>query len=162
MAKGLYCAQCGAIKTFPANGTTVSCDCLTGPVVGWWVDTTTALAQMAVLPPGDRSKARVVMIHNGYLRADIESDGEPPMIPTSYTRPDGQPGPFDPSQVDVLWREVHNQATIAPQRPEAITIFDRSRRACPLVVAVPGTVPDTHWATEPELLRRGLLDSGRG
>jgi hypothetical protein len=110
---------------------------------------------MAVLPPGDQAKARVIMIHNGFLRADIET------IPAGYRSANGAVGGFDPGQVDRLWQEVHNQATLAPPRPEALTVFDRSRRGCPLVVAIPGTTPDTHWATEPELLRRGLLDSGR-
>lgn len=151
MTKCLFCSTCGAVKSFVADGSTTRCDCSEGQVVGWWVDHTTALVQMAVLPPGDRKKASVVLIHNGFLRAARDT------MPSSYIGPDGQAVAYPQGEMDALWRQIHNEATITPPRPEALTVFDRSRRACPVVVQDPGVSPDTHWATDADLRNRGLL-----
>jgi len=152
MAKALFCLECSAIKSFPLDGTTATCDCPEGKVVGWWVDMATATSMMAVLPPGSRDKARVLILHSGFLKADVE------ILPPGYVGPDGQLYPFDQGQTDANWRDVHEQATLTATRPEALSVFHKSRRACPLVVLKPGTMPDTHWATDVELHKRGLLE----
>jgi hypothetical protein len=155
MAKLIYCQECGHIENLKSSGGVTRCDCLTGPVVGWWVDEDTGLAQMAVLPPGDPAKARVIVIHTGFLRADIEQ------FPAGYMGPDGRTIPFSPVEIDTLWREAHDELIDLPPRPEALSIFSPGRRACVLAEQIPGTTPDTHWAQEPELLRRGLLEVTR-
>lgn len=155
MAKAIFCETCGHLETLDTRGGTTFCRCDTGRVVGWWVDQSIGLAQVAVLPPGERSKAWVVKLHNDFLRAGSDK------IPPGYLGPEGQVLPFAPGQLDELWRYAHKRATERPPRPEALSVFDRSRRECPLVIERPGTTPDTHWATEPELTRRGLLEVTR-
>jgi|SRR5215471_1492577 len=156
MAKALFCLECGAIKSFPWNGDTAKCDCAEGQVVGWWLegwtDMRTAEVQMAVLPPGNQGKARVLLIHTGFLRAEVET------MPTGYVGPDGQLHPFDQAQIDANWRDQHQQVIMTPPRPESLSVFHPSRRGCPLAILHPGTSPDTHWATDVELHQRGLLE----
>jgi hypothetical protein len=118
-----------------------------------WEEMRTAVVQMAVLPPGNRAKARVLLLHTGFLRAELET------MPTGYVGPDGQLHAFDQGQIDSNWRDQHQQVINTPPRPESVTPFHPSRRACPLVVLHPGTTPDTHWATDVELRVRGLLEA---
>lgn len=152
MAKLLYCMDCGHLESFDPAGGVTRCKCAVGPVVGWWVDPDIALCQMAVLPPGDVSKARVVSIVSGFLTADED------ILPPGYRGPAGETIPFQQVQVDQMWRDLATESTVMPPRPESTTIFDRSRRNSVIVVQKPGTTPDTHWATEPELARRKLLE----
>lgn len=151
MAKGLFCLECSHWEQFDVNGGVTRCKCPVGPVVGWWIDFQTAQVQMAVLPPGDRSKARVLAIESPFLRADVDT------IPAGYIDQNGKAQPFNATQMDELWRDVHNQAVLLPVRPEALSVFSPGRRNCVIVVQIPGTTPDTFWATDPELVRRGLL-----
>lgn len=151
MTKCLFCSVCGALKSFALDGSVTRCDCPRGQVVGWWVDHTTALVQMAVLPPGTRDQASVVLIHNGFLRAARDT------IPSNYIGTDGRATAYPAGEMDALWRQIHAEATITPPRPESLTVFDRSRRACPMVIQDPGISADTHWATDADLRNRGLL-----
>lgn len=149
MAKALSCLSCGTVRTLLSDGTTTFCDC--GLVAGWWISTATALAKFHVRDPQQIDQAQVVLIHNGFLRAGHD------MIPTSYRGPDGKAGAYSAVENDTFWRQVHSESQTAPRYPEAVQIFDRSRRGCPMVVQRPGETPDTGWATPTELRDRGLL-----
>jgi len=153
MAKALVCLDCGAVKTLAPDSSTTTCDCPPhfGQVVGWWVDQNIALAQIAVLHPKPRDRARVLLLHNGVLRADVD------VIPSGYAASDGSWTPYDANQTDTFWRQIHTEATHTPPRPESLQVFSQGKRACWAVVQRPGTTPDTHWATDTELRQRGLL-----
>lgn len=151
MSKALYCRVCGAIHSFPADGSVASCDCKPVLVQGWWFDPINGAARLHVTDPDKLEKGFILSLHSRVLL------DAPRMVPKGYRDANGADHPITRPVEDGVWRQIHAQATVAPKLPEACTIFDLSRRACWAVLLVPGSTQDTAWATEAELRQKGLL-----
>ncbi len=120
--KGLACAKCYTLRTFPRTDLkAVCCDC--GNVVGWWLNGQDGTARYSAL---DHDTAYGVGFNNHFLTA-------------AFGR--GEVAPFD----DPAWRGLHEQAAQAPGY-----LFDASRRNCWVVFFKPGTALGVEWATDEE------------
>lgn len=146
MTKCLHCKRCNAVISFDPSGDVTSCYC--GAVEGWWIDAIVGTAALYTSNPDDHDLAHIVSLHNGFL-----NDG-PELIPKTYYDPlTHKQLPFPVGQGDTFWRQLHQQAGLAPRAPETVRIFDASGRACWAVIVNPGTTADTVWATQAD--RRG-------
>jgi hypothetical protein len=145
VTKALHCSGCNSIHTFKLDSSLTSCDC--GKVQGWWKDPVSGIAALY----GDHDTGSIISIHNGYLNDASK------LIPVTYydhhTKSDI---PYGEPQVDIFWKQVHEQATITPRAPESVRIFDAARRACPFAIIEPGTTSDTYWATDQEAATKGV------
>lgn len=142
--KCLTCKNCLDVRAFNNDGSLTSCQC--GKVQGWWSDPYNGLSVIYTPDPDDRPLARVLSLMNGFL-----FDG-PTMIPQTY--PDHLTHteiPFPRGQVDIFWRQLHQQAAIMPPAPETVRAWDQSGRNCWAVILTPGTCIDVAWATPDEI-----------
>lgn len=144
MTKALHCRNCNSIHSLDVSGNVTSCDC--GKVKGWWHDPDNGLAYFFTPDPADRPLLHVISVHNGYL-----NDG-PDYIPQSYLDPNtSQDIPYPQAQTDEFWRQLHQQAGLAPRAPETVRIFDASRRSCPFAIMNPGESLDVQWASTQQI-----------
>lgn len=144
MTKALHCRACNSIHSLAIDGSITSCDC--GKVQGWWHDAENGLAYFHTPDLEDRQYLQVISVHNGFLNDGVE------MIPQSYY--DGATQkllPYTETQKDEFWRQLHQQAGLAPRAPDHVRVFDAARRSCPFAIVTPGTSVDCLWANEDHL-----------
>jgi hypothetical protein len=86
--------------------------CRCGNVTGWWTDPQRGIAKVHAL---ERNLARVIGFNNRFLAAAFTGG----------------------SKGDEFWRLTHEQTTDAPGY-----LFDKSKRACPVVIILIGQTSD--------------------
>lgn len=112
--KALMHAECGTIVSPPADGTWALCQC--GGSAGRWTDPDAGTFEVA---QREGRTARILGIHNGYLRGGMRED-----VILS----------------DLGWRNLW-----ASERAKTPDNFLFVRRESPLVVIAPGESGDTSW-----------------
>jgi hypothetical protein len=154
MTKCLSCLQCGAVLTPKPHGEPTACYCKPTLVWAWWLDENMGIVKIHVTDPSCRDQAQVLSLHNGVLRQE-DPEGHK-IAPPAFTDGDGRTIPAGPQQSDLFWRQLHRESNYTPRFPESVQVFGESRYACWAVILKPGTTADTSWATDAELVEKGL------
>jgi len=116
--KLLMCGSCMDIHSLPPDGEWGSCRC--GNASARWLDSTQGTVEVRA---ADRSKVRIIGMHNGFLRGAYWSE--------FYAPP-------------VYWRELHE--TICQEADGYL--FHADKRCCWACVIQVGESNDVFWAAD--------------